>query len=545
VFFSLPAHLSVQLTNGDDHCSGYLEMYYGNRWQDVSENQWNFQVANVVCRQLDCGFAHTIYTNSSGLQYSSGPVVYSNFSCTGYEHNLNDCQRTLSENSSTSLPSLAGVNCTVLGSIPIRLSNGSDHCSGRVEVYFSSTWGTVSGESWDINDANVMCRTNGCGFATAAVTNSYFGEGAGPVWFKNVGCTGDEYGLKSCPLTLISTNMTSHSNDAGVVCSGGKLKVRLVNGSSPCNGRVEVYYGIQWRSVCGPSWDMNSARVICRELKCGIPRETHNNSFFGRGTGEQMLVNFKCDGRENSLISCTQNWNISPNCTHAEDFSITCLASNLQGDVSMRLVSGTSRCNGVVEVKGEGDWGRVCSKNWDMSEARVFCRQLRCGAAVASYSSASMGQWNGSIWLDEVLCNGYESSVSMCLPTPWVKGSCNSSQVATLECMEPRAGSISVNLVNGSNSCSGRVVVYWQEYKENVLVSGENWDIKDAHVLCRHRHCGLALTALKISEFGRGSGKVFFDFFCEGSETTLSNCPMTSVGLWSRAHTSDAGVICS
>ena len=42
--------------------------------------------------------------------------------------------------------------------------------------------------------------------------------------------------------------------------------IRLVDGQTPADGRVEIcLYGL-WRSVCDDGWGINDARVVCQQL---------------------------------------------------------------------------------------------------------------------------------------------------------------------------------------------------------------------------------------------------------------------------------------
>ncbi|XP_056626743.1 deleted in malignant brain tumors 1 protein-like [Triplophysa dalaica] len=167
----------------------------------------------------------------------------------------------------------------------IRLVNGTNFCSGRLEVLHEGVWGTVCDDGWDLSDASVVCRQLGCGAATEAKGSSYFGQGSGPIWLDNVGCTGNETSLENCFAPPWGTHNHDHDEDAGVICQD----IRLVNGSSECSGRVEILHEGIWGTVCDDGWDLKDAAVVCRQLVCGAAIEATGSSYFGQ-------VRFSTDG---------------------------------------------------------------------------------------------------------------------------------------------------------------------------------------------------------------------------------------------------------
>ena len=103
---------------------------------------------------------------------------------------------------------------------------------------------------------------------------------------------------------------------------------------------------------------------------------------------------------------------------------------------SVRLVDGINAREGRVEIMNDGEWGTVCDDNFNTVNAQVVCRELGLTSAYAEVVGFRFGAGVGSIWLDNVDCDGSEDRLAACSSRGWGINDCSHNEDVGVICHE-------------------------------------------------------------------------------------------------------------
>ncbi|XP_064386909.1 uncharacterized protein LOC135335369 isoform X2 [Halichondria panicea] len=442
-----------------------------------------------------------------------------------------------------------GVHCQgkVCSVGDIRRANGTDF-SGRVEVCFNNTWGTVCDDGWDLTDANVACRQLGYHTARDGLSVDYSGQVTGDIFLDNLNCVGNETRLIDCPHNGVGVHNCDHSEDAGVVCQNEVCSdgdIRLADGSKAFNGRVEVCHNNAWGTVCDDGWDLSDAYVVCRQLGYRSALDALVPAYFGQGNGDILLDDLECAGNETKLIDCPHDGVGVHNCHHSEDIGVVCeiwcplLTSHINSTVSHSSLSLWS----VATYSCDGS-SRTCQIDRSWNGPVPACAGEPVCAILPNPSNGVL-QYNDTVLIEttqvmyscEVNYTLSGDSTRTCGSVGTWGGSAPTCQVCTQDG--------AVRLVGGNSTHNGRVEVCSTSLNTWGTVCDDFWDINDAIVVCRQMGYRTALNAVRLAYYGQGNGEILLDnLACAGNETRLIDCPHSGVGVHNCHHNEDAGVVC-
>ena len=106
-------------------------------------------------------------------------------------------------------------------------------------------------------------------------------------------------------------------------CSSAPI-VRLADGGTPKQGRVEINVGGVWGTVCSWGWDINDAQVVCRMLNLSAATAAPRYAAFGEGRGPTWFAYVQCTGNETSLLNCSHDGLWDSFCGYFRDAGVVC-----------------------------------------------------------------------------------------------------------------------------------------------------------------------------------------------------------------------------
>ncbi|XP_052262516.1 scavenger receptor cysteine-rich domain superfamily protein-like isoform X2 [Dreissena polymorpha] len=263
------------------------------------------------------------------------------------------------------------------------------------------------------------------------------------------------------------------------------------------------------------------------------------NGYYGQGTGDVLAKDLTCQGGEVDIGLCGGNWwpRTVPG-DHSQDVGVNC-----DGVIPMRI-NGDSNSTGLVEVLHNGDYGTVCSTNFDRLDLIVVCRMLGFdNIPKSAYWYVTPGIGLGEIVVSGLACNGIESGIGHCGGTWPAVTSCTHDNDVYVNCAGVPE---TVRLVDGKTNYSGRVEFY--HVGEWGTICDSSFDRPDAVVICRilgFPHPERAV-AHRSAHFGAAQSHVpivMTELHCNGLEKTLGQCNPTWTSS-SCSHTQDIGVDC-
>ncbi|XP_071788134.1 uncharacterized protein [Asterias amurensis] len=656
----------VRLVGGSVPSEGRVEVFYDGQWGTVCDDEWDITDASVVCRQLgftgatnawqqgyfgqgagqillsevncdgneerlqDCafpgwGFHYCHHEEDASVacdtdrpfnnSYQSVDVVfgclatvsnecyqdgYGTFSVgdtkvmyngTDTSGNQNFCNFTVTVKEVNLVCPLNVTLPTEAGSDTTRVNWTEPVLTGWDETNFTST--AQSGDVFPIGSQRVTYHQR---FASSLILTCSF----------EIDVVDTEPPtINNCPTDVIipglSTRPVSYTWSPPVF-SDNFADVRLVGGSVPSEGRVEVYYDGQWGTVCDDHWDTGDASVVCRQL--GFTGATYAwlSAHFGQGTSQILMDDINCDGNEERLQDCAfRGWGYH-NCRHEEDASVTCDIDRSFNN-SYRSVDVVFGCLATVSNEcyqdGNGTFSvgdtEVMYNGTDASGNQNFCNftvtvkdvNLVCPLNVTLPTEAGSDTTRVN-WTEPVLTGWDETNFTSTAQSGDVFpiGSQRvtyhqrfassliltcSFEIDVVDTEPPTINNCPIDviipglstrpvsytwspplfrdnfdgvwLVGGSVPSEGRVeVLYGGQWG---TVCDDEWDITDASVVCRQLGFTGATNAWQRAYFGQGTSRILMDDVnCDGNEERLQDCAFRGWGDHNCRHGEDASVTC-
>jgi len=521
----------VRLVGGPSPREERLEVYYSSTWGTVCDSGFMDVSARVVCYMLGYGFCGHAVGNRYGA--GSGTIWLDYVRCRNTDRRIAHCRHIGWGRHYCTHRNDVSVSCFC----DVRVV-GDSGLGGRLEVFHRGTWGTVCASGFTDEVAVVVCNMLGYGHPwNARILNKTRGAaGGGPIWLANVQCSGRESHIAECRHGGWGQSNCSHADDVSISCVSRSVEaVALLGGGNLRAGRLELFHGSQWGTVCGDGFTDAAAAVVCYSLGFGRVGRAVDISLYGEGGGLIWLSDINCTGTERYIGECSHgDWG-AHSCGHRQDVAVSCADNTSTADdrdlndstspvTPVRLVGGTAS-RGRLEVLHSGAWGTVCGRSFTAVEARVVCVMLGYDWGT-KINNSNYTTSDGPIWLDNVRCNGTETDIANCSHNGWAVHNCQHREDAAISCAR-----IQVRLNGNLDSRYGKLEVFYNGIWGFVCDKDVAMGYAEATVICNM--LGFAHVGSRPSYwFDLLRGPVWLSSVqCTGLEKSIAQCAYNGWGV--------------
>ncbi|XP_052773299.1 deleted in malignant brain tumors 1 protein-like [Mya arenaria] len=258
----------------------------------------------------------------------------------------------------------------------IRLVDGPNTYSGRIETSISGQLVTLCDYLFDIKTANVACNMLGYSGAKEVMSSTRYGVGQMPLYTGRISCNGNEKSLEQCHHDPIEDSLCNKQRIVGVVCQGGPMKLEPF-ANKPYEGVFTTSHAGKWYHFTGNVSDI-TAKTLCNMTGFGFKG-------YGISLPEGSLTiqrqSLKCFGKETNVLECTSE---PFECIHRDYTSRGACVFKKHGvlglycndyhieDVRLTQVFAVPYQK-LFEVFVDGEWG-ITSAELGKIEAQIICK---------------------------------------------------------------------------------------------------------------------------------------------------------------------------